>query len=90
MGDQRVDGGLNGMQVGIGRAEGPHLLRQRWPGIGAHVAGIGRRPVKVNVRIISATNRNMMTMVAIFQYMIGNTDWAVPNEHNIKLIFDNK
>lgn len=37
-----------------------------------------------------ATNRDMMTMVALFQYMIGNTDWAVPNNHNIKLIFDKK
>lgn len=36
------------------------------------------------------TNRNTMTMVAIFQYMIGNTDWAVPNGHNVKLIFDRK
>jgi hypothetical protein len=31
-----------------------------------------------------------MTMVAIFQYMIGNTDWSVPNEHNVKLIYDRK
>lgn len=34
-----------------------------------------------------ATDRNMMTMVTIFQYMIGNTDWAVPNNHNIELIW---
>jgi hypothetical protein len=33
-----------------------------------------------------ATNRRQMTMVAIFEYMIGNTDWAVPVAHNIKLI----
>lgn len=32
------------------------------------------------------TNYNHTTLVAIFQYMIGNTDWAVPNYHNIKLI----
>ncbi|MGB3006694.1 MAG: hypothetical protein WBC06_09305, partial [Chitinophagaceae bacterium] len=38
--------------------------------------------------LTEATDRNMMTMVAIFQYMIGNTDWAVPNNHNIKLLFD--
>jgi len=36
------------------------------------------------------TNRNQMTMVAVFQYMIGNTDWAVPNGHNIKLIYPKK
>jgi len=33
------------------------------------------------------TNRNQMTMVAVFQYMIGNTDWAVPVLHNIRLIY---
>lgn len=38
--------------------------------------------------LTEATNRDMMTMVAIFQYMIGNTDWAVPNNHNTKLIYD--
>ena len=32
------------------------------------------------------TNRNMMTLVAVFQYMIGNTDWSVPNFHNVKLL----
>lgn len=36
------------------------------------------------------TNRYMMTKVAIFQYMVGNTDWSVPNDHNVKLIFDRK
>ena len=33
-----------------------------------------------------ATNRQQITFVSIFQYMIGNTDWAVPNYHNIKLL----
>ncbi|MGZ8549651.1 MAG: hypothetical protein ACXWV2_03270 [Chitinophagaceae bacterium] len=33
-----------------------------------------------------ATNRQQTTMVALFQYMIGNTDWAVPLYRNIKLI----
>ncbi len=39
------------------------------------------------VVLTEATNRDMMTMVSIFQYMIGNTDWSVPNNHNIKLIY---
>lgn len=38
--------------------------------------------------LTESTDRNMMTMVSIFQYMISNTDWAVPNNHNVKLIFD--
>ncbi|MGC4034630.1 MAG: hypothetical protein QM764_01625 [Chitinophagaceae bacterium] len=32
------------------------------------------------------TNREHMTFVSIFQYMIGNTDWSVPGNHNIRLI----
>lgn len=32
------------------------------------------------------TNRNQMTLVSMFQFMIANTDWSVPNYHNIKLI----
>lgn len=32
------------------------------------------------------TNRAHTTVVSMFQYMIGNTDWAVPNDHNIKLV----
>jgi hypothetical protein len=30
--------------------------------------------------------RQQTTLVAIFEYMIGNTDWAIPANHNIKLI----
>ena len=33
-----------------------------------------------------ATHRSQMTLVAIFQYMIGNTDWSVKAMHNIKLV----
>jgi hypothetical protein len=32
------------------------------------------------------TNRNQMTLVTLFEYLIGNTDWSVPSYHNIKLI----
>ena len=32
------------------------------------------------------TNRQQTTIVSLFQYMIGNTDWAIPNYHNIKLM----
>lgn len=35
------------------------------------------------------THRRQMTLLSIFQYMIGNTDWAVPTYHNIKLIRSN-
>lgn len=33
-----------------------------------------------------ATDRRQMTIVAVFEYMIGNTDWAVPVSHNTRLI----
>jgi len=39
--------------------------------------------VKFNTEV---TNRDQMTLVALFQYLIGNTDWSVPAYHNIKLI----
>jgi hypothetical protein len=32
------------------------------------------------------TEQERMTLVALFQYLIGNTDWSVPNFHNIKLV----
>lgn len=32
------------------------------------------------------TNRAQMTLVTLFEYLIGNTDWSVPAYHNIKLI----
>lgn len=32
------------------------------------------------------TNRQQMTRVALFEYMISNVDWSVPAGHNIKLI----
>jgi len=35
-------------------------------------------------------DRNQMTMVAVFQYMIGNTDWSVSANHNIKLMLPRK
>jgi hypothetical protein len=35
-----------------------------------------------------STDREQMTMVAMFEYMIGNLDWSVPVYHNIKLMRD--
>lgn len=32
------------------------------------------------------TERQHSTFVCMFQYMIGNTDWSLPNFHNIKMI----
>jgi hypothetical protein len=36
------------------------------------------------------TNREQMTMVGVFEYMISNGDWSVPNNHNTKLIYEKK
>jgi hypothetical protein len=32
-------------------------------------------------------NREQMTMLAVFQYLVGNTDWSVDVSHNINLLF---
>ncbi|HEY4874188.1 MAG TPA: hypothetical protein VIH86_01320 [Puia sp.] len=40
--------------------------------------------------VTEATNRRQMTMVAVFEYLIGNTDWAVSVNHNTKLIYSAK
>ena len=36
--------------------------------------------------IPETTNREQMTKISLFQYMIGNTDWSIINYHNIKLL----
>jgi hypothetical protein len=35
-----------------------------------------------------STNRDLMTKVAVFEYLISNGDWSVPNNHNIRLIYN--
>lgn len=35
-----------------------------------------------------STDRELMTMVGVFEYMISNGDWSVPNNHNIRLIYN--
>jgi hypothetical protein len=45
------------------------------------------KELKDEIRLkTESTDRNQMTLVAIFQYMIGNTDWSVPYNHNVRLI----
>lgn len=34
----------------------------------------------------NGTNRNETLLMAVFQYMIGNTDWSITYYHNIKLV----
>ena len=46
----------------------------------------GCRELELKKLQTEATDRKFMTMVALFQYMIGNTDWSVPGDHNIKLL----
>jgi hypothetical protein len=38
--------------------------------------------------LTESTDRALMTKVAVFEYMISNGDWSVPNNHNIKVIYD--
>lgn len=46
----------------------------------------GMKEVEGTLYLTERTDRQQMTTVALFQYMIGNTDWSVPNYHNVKLI----
>ncbi|MBV9961687.1 MAG: hypothetical protein JO072_05515 [Parafilimonas sp.] len=44
------------------------------------------KEVKNKVFNGEGTNRQSITFVSIFEFMIGNTDWSIPNYHNIKLM----
>jgi len=46
----------------------------------------------VDVKIISDNQMNAQDMarVAVFNYMIGNTDWWLPNQHNVKILSSRK
>jgi hypothetical protein len=44
------------------------------------------KKVDKGVFLQERTDRQQMTLVAVFEYLIGNTDWSVPNYHNIKLM----
>jgi hypothetical protein len=48
------------------------------------------RETDIKVSHAEMTNRYQMTLIALFQYMIGNTDWSVSVKHNIKLITPKK
>jgi hypothetical protein len=46
------------------------------------------KEIKLSKLHTENTDRNSMTLVAMFEYMIGNTDWSIPANHNIKLMQD--
>ena len=46
----------------------------------------GAQIVKTRGAAMEDLDREQMGMVAVFQYLIGNTDWSVPALHNIRLI----
>jgi hypothetical protein len=51
---------------------------------------LGERTNSVEVTSLNLTQKHiypeMMDRLAIFNYMIGNTDWSVPNQHNVKIL----
>ena len=53
---------------------------------------LARRSDLQNLKVETASVENIiepnMAMVAMFQYMIGNTDWSIPGPHNFKLMKD--
>lgn len=44
------------------------------------------REYKKQIKGSWLTDKVQMTMVSIYQYMIGNTDWSLPSSHNIKFV----
>jgi len=48
---------------------------------------LGGRILKTGIIHQEATHRDQATLLAVFQYMMGNTDWSVPGRHNIKFVF---
>lgn len=46
----------------------------------------GSREYEKQVLNGTMTDRSQLTLVAMFQYMIGNTDWSLPNNHNIRYV----
>ena len=48
---------------------------------------LGGRILKTGVIHQEVTHKEMATLLAVFQYMMGNTDWSVPGHHNIKFVF---
>jgi hypothetical protein len=48
------------------------------------------KEVKIDNLHTENTDRQQMTLVALFEFMIGNTDWSVYANHNIKLISEHK
>jgi hypothetical protein len=51
---------------------------------------MAERNQAVMIKAMNATQKDMspldMARVAVFNYMIGNTDWTVPYQHNIKIM----
>mgnify|MGYP005834880387 CR=1 FL=1 len=45
------------------------------------------KEIKTQGIIQNATYRPVLDAMAMFQYLIGNTDWSVPKLHNIKLLY---
>lgn len=50
------------------------------------VARLGARRNKTPVISSSAVEKEPMLRVALFEYMIGNTDWYITNRHNLEFV----
>lgn len=49
-------------------------------------ARLGAKVVKQGVMRVSGLERDSYVKTCFFQYMIANTDWSVPNRHNLEFI----
>lgn len=49
------------------------------------------KPIATDTIRYADCNSFLMTQTAVFQFLIGNTDWSVSNQHNIEIMnFDNQ
>ncbi|MCP4220297.1 MAG: hypothetical protein GY765_37040 [bacterium] len=49
-------------------------------------ARIGGKTVKDEYITLEQANYDVSTLLSVFEYMVGNTDWSIRSVHNIKLV----
>ncbi len=47
---------------------------------------IGAKVIEVGKVMAPALDHDLYVRMTFFQYMIGNTDWSIPNKHNVEMI----
>ncbi len=68
----------------------PRKAEEKYGFIIEPVGSVAKRNGMINLKLDNLTQQDMdtaqMSLVAMFEYMIGNTDWSIPGRHNMKLL----